>query len=42
VSDPLQFQPIAARPSPVRTEGMLPWIRRNLFGDWKNAITWGA
>jgi general L-amino acid transport system permease protein len=31
------FQPIAARPSPVRTEGLLPWVRRNLFGDWRNA-----
>lgn len=33
------FQPIAARPSPVRTQGLLPWIKRNLFGDWKNALT---
>ncbi len=34
------FQPIAPRPSPVRTQGLLPWMRRNLFGDWRNgAIT---
>ena len=32
------FQPIAARPSPVRTEGLLPWVRRNLFGDAKNTV----
>jgi general L-amino acid transport system permease protein len=33
------FQPIAARPAPVATEGLVPWIRRNLFADWKSALT---
>jgi len=34
------FQPIQARPAPVRTEGLVPWIRANLFGGWVNsAIT---
>ncbi len=33
------FEPIAARPAPVRTEGALPWIRTNLFGDWKSSAT---
>jgi general L-amino acid transport system permease protein len=32
------FQPIEARPAPVKTEGLLPWIRRNLFADWKSAL----
>ncbi len=32
------FQPIAARPAPRRTEGLLPWVRANLFGDWRNAL----
>ena len=32
------FQPIAPRPSPVRTEGAIPWVRRNLFGDPVSAI----
>jgi general L-amino acid transport system permease protein len=27
------FQPIAARPAPVRTEGIGPWLRRNLFSN---------
>ncbi len=27
------FQPIAPRPAPVRTEGLVAWIRINLFGD---------
>jgi len=33
------FQPIPARPAPVATEGLVPWVRRNLFGDWKSAVT---
>ncbi len=33
------FTPIAPRPAPVDTEGLVPWIRRNLFGDWKSALT---
>jgi general L-amino acid transport system permease protein len=32
------FQPIAARPSPVRTTGAIPWMRANLFGDWKSIL----
>ena len=33
------FQPIAARPSPVRTTGLVPWVKRNLFADWRSAVT---
>ena len=28
------FQSIEARPAPVQTEGLIAWIRINLFGDW--------
>ena len=28
------FQPIAARPAPVNTEGLVAWVRLNLFSDW--------
>ena len=28
------FQAIPARPAPVRAEGMIAWIRINLFSDW--------
>jgi general L-amino acid transport system permease protein len=27
------FQPIAPRPAPVNTEGLVPWMRSNLFGN---------
>ncbi|MBX3610437.1 MAG: amino acid ABC transporter permease [Hydrogenophaga sp.] len=33
-----QFQPIAARPSPVRQSGPMVWVRRNLFADWKSVL----
>jgi general L-amino acid transport system permease protein len=32
------FQPIAARPAPVKTEGVVAWIRTNLFGDLRTSI----
>ena len=32
------FQPIPSRPAPVKTEGMLPWIRSNLFGNWQTSL----
>jgi general L-amino acid transport system permease protein len=32
------FQPIASRPAPVKTEGLIAWIRFNLFGDWTTAL----
>ncbi len=32
------FQPIAARPAPVSTEGFVPWMRANLFGDVRSII----
>jgi general L-amino acid transport system permease protein len=33
------FQPIAARPAPVNTEGFVPWVRANLFAGWANSLT---
>ncbi len=32
------FVPIEPRPAPVRTEGLVPWIRRNLFGNLPSAL----
>jgi len=32
------FQPIAPRPAPVRTQGLLSWARRNLFGNWQTSL----
>ena len=32
------FQPIAARPAPTNKHGLLPWVRKNLFGSWTTAV----
>lgn len=32
------FSPIPARPAPARTVGFVPWVRRNLFGDWRSTL----
>jgi len=32
------FQPIAPRPAPVRTEGALPWLKRNLFSNLPSTV----
>ena len=34
----LTFQPVATRPAPVQTEGLVAWIRINLFSDWITAL----
>ncbi|MGI9134683.1 MAG: amino acid ABC transporter permease [Rhodoferax sp.] len=36
------FQPIAARPAPVATDGWLAWSRANLFNDWRTALATGV
>jgi general L-amino acid transport system permease protein len=33
------FEPIASRAPPVRQSGIVPWVRGNLFGDWKSSLT---
>ena len=33
------FEPIAPRPSPRRTNGLLPWLRTNLFGSPGNMVS---
>jgi general L-amino acid transport system permease protein len=32
------FQPIAARPAPVNTEGTAAWVKANLLADWKTTL----
>ncbi|QTN28070.1 amino acid ABC transporter permease [Rhodoferax sp. AJA081-3] len=32
------FQPIPARPAPVNSDGLLPWMRANLFGNWQTTV----
>ena len=31
------FQPIPARSAPLSTDGLLAWVRKNLFGTWPTA-----
>lgn len=38
MSNATVFQPIAARPAPVRTDGFVAWSRANLFADWKTSL----
>jgi len=32
------FTPVTPRPAPVRTEGFVPWVRANLFGDLRSSV----
>jgi general L-amino acid transport system permease protein len=32
------FEPIAARPAPIKTEGLVAWIKSNLFGSMSTAL----
>jgi general L-amino acid transport system permease protein len=33
------FEPIAARPAPVNTTGLVAWAKANLFNDWKTSLS---
>jgi general L-amino acid transport system permease protein len=33
------FQFAPARPAPTNTEGLIPWIKTNLFGNWISTLT---
>jgi general L-amino acid transport system permease protein len=33
------FQPVPSRAPPVRQAGLVAWLRKNLFGDWKSSVT---
>jgi general L-amino acid transport system permease protein len=35
---PATFIPVAARPSPIRTTGFVPWVRINLFAGWRSTV----
>ncbi|MBC7919208.1 MAG: amino acid ABC transporter permease [Rhodoferax sp.] len=32
------FQPVAARPAPVSTQGPVAWLRANLFASWQTSL----
>jgi general L-amino acid transport system permease protein len=33
------FQSLPSRPSPVKTEGLIPWAKANLFSSWQSTAT---
>ena len=39
MADTIIFQSKPARPAPIRTEGLVPWIKTNLFGTWQSSLT---
>jgi general L-amino acid transport system permease protein len=34
----ITFEPVAARPAPIKTEGLVAWIKANLFGSLGTAL----
>ncbi len=38
MSNAILAQPIAARPAPMRTDGLVAWSKANLFADWKTSL----
>jgi len=32
------FLPVAPRAAPIKMEGLVPWVRHNLFGGWRNTV----
>ena len=39
MAETIIFQSLPPRPAPVKTEGLVPWIRTNLFGSWQSTLT---
>ncbi len=39
MAETIIFQSLPPRPAPVNTEGLVPWIRANLFGNWQSIVT---
>ncbi len=38
-SDTIIFKSIEPRIAPVRTDGVVPWVKSNLFGNWQSTLT---
>jgi general L-amino acid transport system permease protein len=39
MAETIVFQSKPARPAPTKTEGLVPWIKGNLFGSWQITVT---
>jgi general L-amino acid transport system permease protein len=38
MADTIIFQSLPSRPAPVNTEGLIPWMKANLFANWQSSI----
>ncbi len=39
MAETIRFEFKPARPAPVKTEGLIPWLKANLFGSWQSSLT---
>jgi general L-amino acid transport system permease protein len=39
MAETIVFQSLPARPAPVNTEGLVPWVKNNLFANWQSTVT---
>ena len=38
MAETIVFQSLPSRPAPVNTEGLIPWIKGNLFANWQSSV----
>ena len=38
MAETIIFQSLPSRPAPVNTEGLVPWVKNNLFANWQSSI----
>ncbi len=39
MADTIIFQSKPAREAPIKTEGLVPWVKTNLFANWQSTVT---
>ncbi len=38
MAETIIFQSLPSRPAPVNTEGLIPWVKGNLFANWQSSV----
>ena len=38
MAETIIFQSLPSRPAPVNTEGLIPWVKTNLFANWQSSV----